>query len=301
MFFQSFAVPTIALLAALSQVQAHSFISPGLGVAGAGARSDVQKPSTATPCGKASLAAIDTSTAVAATNGLFAATITNFNAGTDGSTEITSATVDTTGTGKSFTGVATVVKNGIQSPTTTGAVALSIQLPAGTTCTGGATGNKCLVSLTTAGKFGNCVVVSTGAAGAAPAAAVGTNTTTTDPAVTGTTGTNTTTTDPAVTAGNTTTTTTTTGTGNTTTTTTTGTGKGAGKKGNKGLKGAAAAGGAGAGGAKGAKAGGAGTGATNAAAGGPKKNAGGAGKPAAAGRRAHPRDWFSSLWNEATA
>jgi len=290
MFFQSLAVPTIALLAALSQVQAHSFISPGLGVAGAGARSDVQKPSTATPCGKASLAAIDTSTAVAATNGLFAATITNFNAGTDGSTEITSATVDTTGTGKSFTGVATVVKNGIQSPTTTGAVALSIQLPAGTACTGGATGNKCLVSLTTAGKFGNCVVVSTGAAGAAPAAAVGTNTTTTDPAVTGTTGTNTTTSDPALTTGNT-----------TTTTTTTGAGKGAGKKGNKGLKGAAAAGGAGAAGAKGAKAGGAGTGATNAAAGGPKKNAGGAGKPAAAGKRAHPRDWFSSLWNEATA
>lgn len=49
MFFRSFAVPTIALLAAVSQVQAHSFISPGLGVAGAGARSDVSNKATDDP------------------------------------------------------------------------------------------------------------------------------------------------------------------------------------------------------------------------------------------------------------
>lgn len=46
-------------------------------------------------------------------------------------------------------------------------------LPKGLTCTGGATKNKCLVSFTTAGGFGNCAVVQTaaGAKQAVPAAA----------------------------------------------------------------------------------------------------------------------------------
>ena len=38
-------------------------------------------------------------------------------------------------------------------------------MPAGTTCSGGATGDKCLVSFKTAGNFGNCVVVQQAAAG----------------------------------------------------------------------------------------------------------------------------------------
>ena len=67
-----------------------------------------------------------------------------------------------------------------------------MQLPAGTACTGGATGNKCLVSFTTAGGFGNCVAVSQGAAAAAGNAAAGTaaaGTAATGTAATGTTGT----------------------------------------------------------------------------------------------------------------
>ena len=44
-----------------------------------------------------------------------------------------------------------------------------MQLPAGTTCTGGASKNLCLVSFTTAGGFGNCVVVQQPKANAATA------------------------------------------------------------------------------------------------------------------------------------
>ncbi|RDX57566.1 hypothetical protein OH76DRAFT_1310533, partial [Lentinus brumalis] len=141
------------------QAHAHAAISPALGVQGTPARNDVQRPSTAKPCGNINIAqTIDSSTAVkAATNGSFAATITNFNAGTDGSTQVT-AKVDATGTGKSFVN-AEVLQNGVKSPTSTGSTQLVIQMPAGTTCSGGATGDKCLVTFTTAGGFGNCVVV----------------------------------------------------------------------------------------------------------------------------------------------
>lgn len=58
---------------------------------------------------------------------------------------------------------------------------MTAALPAGTTCTGGATGNKCLVSFKTAGGFGNCVVVQQGnatAAGASTGAAATTGVTT---------------------------------------------------------------------------------------------------------------------------
>ena len=47
-----------------------------------------------------------------------------------------------------------------------GSQQVTVQLPAGTTCAGGATKNLCLVSFTTAGGFGNCVVVQKGAAAA---------------------------------------------------------------------------------------------------------------------------------------
>lgn len=230
MLFPSTLASSVALLLAASQVSAHAFISPGLGVSGAGVRNDVQRPSTAKPCGTASLADLSTSTAAVATNGLFSAVVTNFNGGTDGSTQITSALVDTTGTGTSFTGKATIVKNGVLSPPAAGSANIQIQLPAGTTCTGA--GGKCLVAMTTAGKFGNCVVVSTGAATGAATTAAGNTTTTsgTDSTGTTTTGTNSTVTD-------------TTGTGNTTTTGTAATAtKQKHHKGDKGNAGAGAGG-----------------------------------------------------------
>lgn len=74
---------TVALVLALSlQVHGHAAIVPVLGVTGTPARSDVQRPSTASPCGKTNPAtAIDASTpVVAAANGQFKVTVTNFNA-----------------------------------------------------------------------------------------------------------------------------------------------------------------------------------------------------------------------------
>jgi len=166
------AVPLIVYLA--TQVQGHAIITPALG--GGTARSDVQRPSTATPCGTVNVAqTINNSTAIPATGGEFDATITNFNAGVDGSRQVT-AEVDPTGTGKSFTATGVTVKtNGDEDPTNVGSQPLVVQLPAGTACKGGASGNVCLVSFKTAGGFGNCVAVSSGAStgGAAspPAAA----------------------------------------------------------------------------------------------------------------------------------
>ena len=82
MFFSKSFIATAALCLSLSlQAHAHAAIAPALDVQGTPARSDVQRPSTAKPCGNAALSGIDTSTAVtAAANGSFTATITNFNA-----------------------------------------------------------------------------------------------------------------------------------------------------------------------------------------------------------------------------
>lgn len=204
------------------QAQGHAIITPALG--GGTARSDVQRPSAAAPCGAgvniASL--ISTSQAVPVTNGAIDATITNFNAGVDGSRQVT-AQIDPTGTGNSFQ-AATVTTNGDKAPTDVGSQPLVVQVPAGLQSTSG----TMLVSFTTAGGFGNCVVASTSATGASNSTTTATGT------GTGTTGT-----------GNTTTTGTGTGTGTTTTTT--------GKKHHKGAKAAGAGAGA-AGAAKGAAA-----------------------------------------------
>jgi hypothetical protein len=73
----------LTFLCALTlQVNAHSGITPALGVSGTFARGNVQRPSTASPCGNINVAQnIDTSTpVVAAANGQFTATVTNFNA-----------------------------------------------------------------------------------------------------------------------------------------------------------------------------------------------------------------------------
>jgi hypothetical protein len=172
MFIKSFLASSAVILAASLQVSAHAAIAPALGAKSATVvRNDAQRPSAAAPCGNVNIAStLDTSTAVAANNGVFTATVTNFNGGIDGSRFVT-AQVDATGTGKSFV-AATVQTNGDKSPTSTGSQQLSVALPAGTTCTGGAGKNKCLVSFKTAGNFGNCVAVTNGgAAAAAPAAA----------------------------------------------------------------------------------------------------------------------------------
>ncbi|KAI0063095.1 hypothetical protein BV25DRAFT_1915424 [Artomyces pyxidatus] len=159
---------SLAVLALTSSVHAHAVIFPELGVKGTPARSDVQRPSAAKPCGTTNIAStINTSTPVAASaNGSFALAALNFNAGTDGSRHITTVQVDPTGTGQEFVSAQMLV-NGDASPTNVGQQALVGQLPAGTKCSGGKAGNICVVSLTTDGGFGNCVAVQQGAAKAA--------------------------------------------------------------------------------------------------------------------------------------
>jgi hypothetical protein len=72
----------VALILALSlQAHSHTLIAPVFGVAGTPQRSDVQRPSSATPCGKTNIAAnIDTSTPViVGADGTFTVTATSFN------------------------------------------------------------------------------------------------------------------------------------------------------------------------------------------------------------------------------
>ncbi|OJT07550.1 hypothetical protein TRAPUB_1573 [Trametes pubescens] len=175
MFFsKSFIAAATVLLGFTLQVHAHAGVTPALGVTATFARANVQRPSIAKPCGKINVAqTLDTSTPITANaDGTFVATITNFNAGIDGSRQVT-AKVDGTGVGKTFT-AATVTQNGDKSPTNVGSQQLTVALPEGMTCTGGATKNKCLVSFKTAGGFGNCAVVQTAAAAGANTAAAAT-------------------------------------------------------------------------------------------------------------------------------
>ncbi|KAI0760426.1 hypothetical protein C8Q74DRAFT_228177 [Fomes fomentarius] len=163
MIFGKNPVVVVALLLSVSlQVQAHAAIAPALGVSGTPKRTDVQRPSNAKPCGNANIAqTFDSSRTVSLkADGTFSATIQNFNGGVDGSRQITSAKVDVTGKGNKFV-AAQVIKNGQRSPTAVGTEELTIKIPS--QCTGGKSKNKCLVSLTTAGGFGNCVVVQSAA------------------------------------------------------------------------------------------------------------------------------------------
>ncbi|KAH9941825.1 uncharacterized protein BXZ73DRAFT_88227 [Epithele typhae] len=157
------------LLGAALQAHAHAAIAPMLGVSGTPARSNVQRPSTAKPCGNVNIAQTFASSGVIklAADDTFQATITNFNGGVDGSREIASVQVDPSGTGKSFV-AAKMVKNGTKAPSSNASEQLTVQLPAGTKCTGA--GGKCLVTFKTDGGFGNCVVVQQGAASGAASA-----------------------------------------------------------------------------------------------------------------------------------
>ncbi|KAH9006072.1 hypothetical protein EDB86DRAFT_2871517 [Lactarius hatsudake] len=155
------------LLCFTTSVNAHALISPALGVKGNGVRNDAQRPSTSKPCGNVDITqSIDTSTTVAlAADGTFSPSITDFNAGGDGSRDIKTVQVDASGTGKKFV-AAKMIVNGDANPTSTSTQQLKVQLPSGTTCTGGAGKNLCLASFVTTGGFGNCVVVSQAQAGA---------------------------------------------------------------------------------------------------------------------------------------
>ena len=75
------AVATLFLAGAL-QAHAHAAIAPELGISGTPVRNDVQRPSTAKPCGNTNIAqTIDTSGTVALqSDDTFTATITNFDA-----------------------------------------------------------------------------------------------------------------------------------------------------------------------------------------------------------------------------
>jgi hypothetical protein len=79
MISKSFLVSAVVLALGL-QVNAHAGIAPALGVSGNFTRNDVQRPSTAKPCGNADLSKINTSKSVsAAADGTVSFTITNFN------------------------------------------------------------------------------------------------------------------------------------------------------------------------------------------------------------------------------
>ncbi|CCO36344.1 hypothetical protein BN14_10478 [Rhizoctonia solani AG-1 IB] len=163
MFFPKSLVVVAALV---TQVMCHAVVQPVMGVNGKPARSDTQRPSSAKACGNTALSKINSSETIAMTGTTFTATSINFNAKKDGSMQFT-AQVDTTGTGKSFK-AATITKNGPDAPPKVGQTAqLSVSLPEGTSCTGGASGDLCLVSFKSSSGFGNCVVVKQAGAGGA--------------------------------------------------------------------------------------------------------------------------------------
>ncbi|EIW52007.1 uncharacterized protein TRAVEDRAFT_136429 [Trametes versicolor FP-101664 SS1] len=162
MFSKSIISSVVLCLGLALQASAHAIITPALGVSGTAVRADVQRPSAATECGAINIPQnIDSSTpAVANDAGIFNVTITDFNGGVDGSRQIATVLVDPTGTGNfAKAQPATMLLNGDLAPTVVGSQPLTVQLPAGVECAGGASANKCLVSFTTAGNFGNCVVV----------------------------------------------------------------------------------------------------------------------------------------------
>ncbi|CAE6366564.1 unnamed protein product [Rhizoctonia solani] len=161
-----FAKSLVVVAALAAQVLCHSVVQPVMGINGKAVRSDTQRPSNAKPCGNTALSKIDSSQVVTMTGTSFTATSINFNAKQDGSMQFT-ASVDATGTGKSFK-AATITKNGPNAPPKVGQTAeIDVSLPEGTTCNGGASKDLCLVSFKSSSGFGNCVVVKQAGAGGA--------------------------------------------------------------------------------------------------------------------------------------
>jgi len=116
---------------------------------------EAQRPSIADPCSNVNIAqSLDTSTSVTADEtGAFLLSPVNLNPGADGSRSIETVQVDTSGTGKNFVAAQ-------MAPANDDTQQFTIQLPAGTKCTGGTNQNLCLASITTTSGLENCVVVS---------------------------------------------------------------------------------------------------------------------------------------------
>ncbi|KAG8795288.1 hypothetical protein FRC12_016302 [Ceratobasidium sp. 428] len=165
-----FAKSLIVVAALAAHVLGHATVAPVMGVKGKAVRADTQRPSTAKPCGKTALSEIDSSDFITMTGNTITATATNFNKAKDGSMQFT-ASMDPTGTGKNFKAI-TITKNGPAAPKNVGETAtLTMSVPAGMKCTGGATKDKCLMSFKSESGFGNCVVVKQAGAGNGAAAA----------------------------------------------------------------------------------------------------------------------------------
>lgn len=80
MFTKSVSAAAFVLLSISSQALGHALIEPAIGVKGTGARSDVQRPSTGSPCGTVNVASVvGSSTPVVANNGAFTVNVQNFN------------------------------------------------------------------------------------------------------------------------------------------------------------------------------------------------------------------------------
>ena len=113
MFFKSLAAIAVLAVSLALDASAQAIITPALGVTGSAAQTDVQQPSTSSPCGSIDISsALGSSTAVAANGNTFDVTITNFADGSQGSRQVT-AKVDPTCTGDSFVDT-TITQNGDQ-------------------------------------------------------------------------------------------------------------------------------------------------------------------------------------------
>jgi len=153
---------SVLVLALCHQVASHALVAPPLGVNGTPIRADVQRPSTASPCGADVTdigTAIDSAmTVVVNSNGSFSLNGTCFNGGTDGSL-LFKAQVDSSGNGTHFVSMPITV-NGNNSPPGAETTTIVASLPPGTKCTGGKNGDLCLAQFISGAGFGNCVVLS---------------------------------------------------------------------------------------------------------------------------------------------
>jgi len=148
---------SLLVLALCLQVTAHAAVSPALGIQGNPTRGDVQRPTSAKPCGNVDITSkIGSSTLVPAdASGSFIVNGICFNGGHDGSLKFT-AKVDPTGTGEDSKFVdMDITTNGNDSPPKAETVPITAQLPSGMKCKN----NKCLVQFISGSGFGNCVVV----------------------------------------------------------------------------------------------------------------------------------------------
>jgi len=145
-----FILAAVLSLSVVLQVQGHALFTTSAALASTLVKNDATRSTT---CDAATALK---NPATAAADGTFSLFARSFDSGTDGATTVKSATLDTTGQGKTFSGKVSVVKDGNPSPPTDSTTdQVTLQLPAGTACTGG----SCLVELTTGGGFSNCVAV----------------------------------------------------------------------------------------------------------------------------------------------